>query len=336
MKPKLIVALGFLTIFSLVNIPSVPVPARISTYSLALIPSLFASGVTYWYYESTPEVMCTVLTTSAKSVVGWHSVLSASLVFQITAGYIWQDNLGKHWKDNNDSINCALIPSFSLTPTLGIAMLELQVFRVLFEIYPYRVLALNVDNLAYPLAASVPLISFILQMIIFVYEGMLCDKRHLIYLMKKVSWEMNNENLKVLKLNLKIIISCLICMIEGYIRLRRNWSTIVNAIRSTVSCMRKRNIVAPTTIMQDSTSQQIQENQPEDKNEIGSTVLFMLVFVIVVMVGYVFQEIMNILGIVILDCLMWGLPVYWTISSDQLLAFTKQKYYQLKVKLGYF
>ena len=88
MRPKLIVAIGFLTIFSLINISSVPVPARILTCSFALIPSLFASGVTYWYYESTPEAKYTVLTTSAKYVVGWHAVLSATMVAQLTAGYI--------------------------------------------------------------------------------------------------------------------------------------------------------------------------------------------------------------------------------------------------------
>ena len=238
MKPKLIVVVGFITIFNLINIPSVPVPARLSTYSLALIPSLFASGVTYWYYDSTPEAKYTVLTTLAKSVVGWHSVLSASLVVQVTAGYIWQDNLEKNWKENNYCINCEFIPSFSIVPTLGTAMLEFQVLRLLFEMYPYRVLAWNVDNYAYPLAASVPLISFISQLIIFVYEGML---------MKKLSWEMNNENLKVLKLNLKIIISYLICMIEGYIRLRRNWSTITNAMRSTFSWIWKQKYRNPNS-----------------------------------------------------------------------------------------
>ena len=99
--------------------------------------------------------------------------------------------------------------------------------------------------------------------------------------MKKLSWEINHENMKVLKLNLKLIISFLICMIEGYIRLRRNWSTIKKAMRLPVSWICKLNTVTPNTIGQDSPTQQRQENWPEDKNEIGSTVLCFLVFLII-------------------------------------------------------
>ena len=53
-------------------------------------------------------------------------------------------------------------------------MAEFQIIRALFELFPYRMLSLNHELLALPLAFSVPVIAGSLQIFVYVTQGTIC------------------------------------------------------------------------------------------------------------------------------------------------------------------
>ena len=347
MKPKLIVALGFLVFFSLLNMPVVPVLARIIILTLSLIPSLLASALTYWYYHSTPAERYTVLTTSAKSVVVWHQIVSVTVNAQLAVAYILYGDLEGNTDTDLNNFTCVLIPSISVNPILSTAILEFQVLRALFELYPYRVLGLDLDKVAYPLAVSVPLFAFMAEMFTFVYFGTLCERLHLDVLIKKLSWKISIVNLEFLQLNLKVIATFLSCMIEGFIRIRKNWSKITSNTRSVILWILNRNTVTPTTQGQDlrtpehdsipalDSTQLLADSIPDDKNEIGFFVIFLPIFIIQVLISLIVKVNFN-MSFVVQDCFMFGLPIYWVIATEEIVSFAKLKYHQQALSHGYF
>ena len=159
---KLVIAVGFFALFGLINQPFVPVPVRITVYSLVFPPSMLASAIIYWYYDSTIEVKHTVLTTAAKSVVAWHAVFATSYYGQITTMSFWLTELEDYW-NNTANYTCITILPLCVGPTFFVSLLEFQVIRALFVIYPYEVLALNHDCLTYPMVVSVPTLSGIMM-----------------------------------------------------------------------------------------------------------------------------------------------------------------------------
>ena len=164
-------------LFGLIIIVDPPVPVKILAYSLVYIPSLFASVMLYWFYNSFPESRYTILTTAAKSVVVWHAIFSAAFSFELTVGSIWKTGLEEYMK-NNDNINitCINFPSFLAAPTLAFSLSEFQLLRAIFVIYPYQVLTLDYESLSYPIVLSVPILSGIMLLIIYLYKGGICGK----------------------------------------------------------------------------------------------------------------------------------------------------------------
>ena len=163
MKLKLVLAVGFFALFGFINQPFVPVPVRMTTYSLAYIPSILASGLTYWYYDSTMEVQHTVLTTAAKSVLAWHAILSTTYYGQLTAASFWSTELVEYGNNNGNQTCVTFLRLSVVGPNLLVSIFEFQVIRGLFVFSPYEVLAFNHDLLAYPLVASVPTVSGMLK-----------------------------------------------------------------------------------------------------------------------------------------------------------------------------
>ena len=155
MKLKIVIALGFFALFGLINQPFIPVPVRITAYSIVYPPSLLASGVIYWYYDSTMEAKHTVLTTAAKSIVAWHGIFSTTYYGQLFSMSFWSLD---YW-NNTANYSCITIVPLFTGPTFLVSLVEFQVIRALFVFYPYVVLALNHDRLAFPLVASVPTVS---------------------------------------------------------------------------------------------------------------------------------------------------------------------------------
>ena len=78
---KITIAVYFFVLLGLIIIVDTPVPVRrILAYSLLYIPSLFASVMVYWFYDSFPERRYTILTSAAKFVVVWHMIFLQQLV----------------------------------------------------------------------------------------------------------------------------------------------------------------------------------------------------------------------------------------------------------------
>ena len=76
---KITIAVYFFVLLGLIIIVDTPVPVRILAYSLLYIPSLFASVMLYWFYDSFPEHRYTILTSAAKFVVVWHMIFSTAV-----------------------------------------------------------------------------------------------------------------------------------------------------------------------------------------------------------------------------------------------------------------
>ncbi len=76
------------------------------------------------------------------------------------------------WETDGQAM-CNLTP-WLVAPSLACAVLQFQILRVLFVLFPYQVLALG-ENLAYTLALSVPGITWTAQFIILWWTGTLCD-----------------------------------------------------------------------------------------------------------------------------------------------------------------
>ena len=93
---------------------------------------------------------------------------------QLTIASIWSTDLEKHW-NNNVNQTCGTMIGFSTGVTFIFSLVEFQVIRTLFVFFPYEVLALNHDKLAYPLVASVPTVSGFLLMITYLNSGGLCE-----------------------------------------------------------------------------------------------------------------------------------------------------------------
>ena len=233
MKSKFVIALGYFALFSLMNQPFMPVPIRVTTYSLAYLPSAMASGLTYWYYDNTMEAKHTVLTTAAKSVFAWHALLSTTYYGQLTAASFWSTELEEYWNNNGNQTCVEMLP-VSLMPTVVFSILEFQVLRGLFLLYPYGFLNLNHDRLAYPLVASVPIASGFILLITYFEKGGLCIKHLLDLTLKKLDMDLNQENFMFTNLNPVPLFTLLILIIEALMRLAKNWRVITETIKYTV------------------------------------------------------------------------------------------------------
>ena len=62
--------------FVMINLPGVPMPIKIVTYTLSLATSIFSSSLAFYFFNSVPGAQYTLLTSSAKSVFGWHMINS--------------------------------------------------------------------------------------------------------------------------------------------------------------------------------------------------------------------------------------------------------------------
>lgn len=244
MKFKLVIALSFIAISGMVNLPFVPAPVRIIHLSLANIPSMLASGVSFWYYHNFPEAKYTVLTTAAKSVVVWHTVVSLTVYFDISTYHIFWNELEADLSVNASRTSICPVTSILVSNTIFTsAVLEFQVLRTWFEMNPFQVIALNHDLLAYPLVALVPIISGLYLLAFYLKGVALCNKTLLKGLGHKVNVNIVQENFDFPDLDPRIIQIMLVVTLELFIRIRRNWNTIVQ------TCLVRRNTVAVVHII---------------------------------------------------------------------------------------
>ena len=340
MKLKLVIAVGFFALFGLMNQPFIPVPVRMTTYALALIPSAVASGLTFWYYDSTMEAKHTVLTTAAKSAVGWHATASTTYYGQLTIASIWSTDLEEYW-NNNGNQTCGTIIGFSVGPTFIVSLFEFQVIRALFVFFPYEVLALNHDSLAYPLVASVPTLSGIMLMINYWNSGGICDPIFLNNIFEKMDIVVNAENFLFSSVDLASLFNMAILVLEVCILLKNNWKVIKVTVMYTVCWWKRRNAVFPSDGQPSSSTDQSSSEIPQitthlKQYKVGPFVLLTFCFLFLQVLLLLQNCKMIAANQVIQDIALLGLPIYWVISSDGICDFIKLKYSQLMYRLGYF
>ena len=332
MKLKLVIALIFFVLFSLINQPVVPVPVMMTTYFLAYLPSMLATGMTFWYYDSTMETKYTVLTTAAKSVIAWHATFSTIYYGQLTVISFWSTEYQEYW-NNNSNHTCVSILPLSIGPTFLLSILEFQILRALFVFYPYEVLAFNHDRLAYPLVASVPTISVVLLLIIFLNNGGLCNVNFLEQLTLKLGMSVNNENFIFNNLNLLVLFHILILLVEAIIRLRNNWKVIIETVRNIACWWRRSNTVHP--FIDQPSMENLLLNTYLNQYKVGPTMLLIICIIFLKVLSLWKYNVVDF-SQAFLDCSFLGLPVYWVVSSDEISEFVKLKYNQLKYRFGYF
>ena len=328
MKLKFVIGLGLIVLFGLMNQPFMPVTARITTYSLAYLPSILASGLTYWYYDSTMEARHTVLTTATKSVFAWHATFSTTYYGQLIAASFWSTELEEYW-NNNSNQTCVEYLSVSVAPTFILSVVEFQVLRAIFLLYPYEVLNFNHDRLAYPLVASVPTLSGILLLITYFDSGGLCFQPHLDLTFKKLDMVIDQENFIFSNLNLIPLFSLLILIVEACICLANNWKVIKETIIFTTCWWKRRHVVH-------SSSQPLQLVTYVNLYKGGPFLFAALLTGFLQILRWLMSYKAKMINQVFFDCAMLGLPIYWVISSDDICDFTKLKCSQQKYRLGYY
>ena len=334
MKLKLVLAVVFFVLFGFMNQPFVPVPVRMTTNSLVYLPSILASGLTYWYFDSIMEAKRTILTTAAKSVVGLYATQITVYYGQLITASMWSSELEEYW-NNNDNHTCGTFIHISVIgPNLLVSITEFQVIRALFVFFPYQVLDLNHDFLAYPLVVSVPLVAGILQMITYIYSGTVCNQVILEELASKLDIKLNFENFVFPEVDFFYLFHFLILLAEACIQMKNNWKDFTETVMYTVCWCKRKNAVHTSPI------------QPSAENllgasylnlyKVGSFLLVILCFLFIQLLNKTLNYNMISASQVIADCLLLGLPIYWVISSNDISDFTKLKYNQLKYSLGYF
>ncbi len=320
----------------------------------------FILGSIFEYYSSTPMMQYTLLTSAAKSVVAWHMFYTASTYGYVLYSSFFLKNLKESWEENGN-ITCYQNPAglkLNLYPVT--AILEVQLLRVAFEMFPYRFLALSHDKLAYPMAWSVPLFAICLKIFTFKKKGTLCSLGPVMILCYKLNLDISNTNTFLVDNNIDNMIYSIIVMIEAIIRLcrvckKKKWKyrnkvDVVNIPRNQAS--RKAWVEPKITLAEKETTKghinidQLKNNENEPAAErvttkhlkatmIGPFVpmfffgLFLWIIVNFIVVQYNLSSVYT-------DCMLLGLPFYWVISSQEIKFHLKLKISQFKVKLGYF
>ena len=74
MKLKFLVFVSVIVILSIINIPGIPVPVRLTIYGMLFTASTASSATAFYFFHSIPETQYSLLVSSSKSVIVWHSI----------------------------------------------------------------------------------------------------------------------------------------------------------------------------------------------------------------------------------------------------------------------
>ena len=113
------------------------------------------------------------------------------------------------------------------------ALAQFQLFRFTFKYLPQQFLSFNHEAWAYPFAASVPATAFILQILIFFYNGTICDQLPLEYYLKKLNLQTESTPL-VTRFQVTTLMLMFIVLLEILIQIKKQ-------LKSLKSWIRKRN-----------------------------------------------------------------------------------------------
>ncbi len=319
MESKRFVALGFILLFCLVNIPGTILPVRIACYTLVIIPSCFASCLIFSYYYNIPQAQHSLMTTGALSVVTWHWLVSASTFLYLIVCTIFWDEVRQKFQTDGQTM-CSLTPSVVL-PYFSSSVFWFQVLRMWFMIRPYQVL--NNEHLAIPFTIFLPLFAItILQFMVYSLSGTFCEINLTKQFLFKLNIEVDIENLHFIPIKYFVVISAVFLTPTLFLQVKKPIQKLLN-----------RNQIVPH-----GTAMSEQHSELSISKEIGMLiVVYIFVFImnisILVYGSTIFHQYTTS---VLLDFLLFGLPFYWVVASPDIIQYLKLKFNQIKLSLGYF
>ena len=138
---------------------------------MTFIPSLISSFLIFWFYLNIPDDRKSLLTTGAKSVIAWHTLVSVIIFLYFAASSILSEEVIALW-DEDSQLMCNLTPLITL-PYFATAVCEFHLLRVWFALTPNQVLAW--DSFTYPSVLSIPLVTATVQSCVIWSTGTYCE-----------------------------------------------------------------------------------------------------------------------------------------------------------------
>ena len=192
-------------------------------------------------------------------------------------------------------------------------------------IYPYQVL--NNEHLATPFTIFLPLFTLTVQVIIYSLSGTYCELNLTKQYLFKLNIEVDIENLHFRHIYYFVVISAVFLIPELFLRVKKLIQKLLN-----------RNQIVPqgTANMSDQNLELAQIS--EISQELG--LLFFayacvcIIYISILAYGStVFHQYTTS---VLLDFVLFGLPVYWVVASPDIIQYLKLKFNQIKQNLGHF
>ena len=247
MNLKYITLITSFAVFGIVLLPGVPIPVRMTITTVMYIPSIFASGSSFYYYHKIPESRYSLLTTSAKSVVAYHMITSTSIYVRDML-MLLSESYKQSWETIPNE-KCSWDVSM-VTPTFmfgGIA--QLQSFRLFMVVSPERFLEMDHSFWAYPITATVPITVCLFLTIAYVYHYSICDQMNVNILLQKFNLNIESENIMFKTVDIRGVFCLMVLGIEILIRIYENWGILTKRLKILKTCCT--NAVAPCNLTVD-------------------------------------------------------------------------------------
>ena len=279
---------------------------------MTFIPSLISSFLIFWFYLNIPDDRKSLLTTGAKSVIAWHTLVSVIIFLYFAASSILSEEVKALW-DEDSQLMCSLTPFIAL-PYFATAVCEFHLLRVWFALTPYQVLAW--DSFTYPSVLSIPLVTATVQSCVIWSTGTYCEINITKQYLFKLNMKLDVSDLRIISFPIGIIPGLLMLGSELFLRLHK-W------------CRRLkfRNRVATSNSVIDNEVTQISN----DSYDLGTLVLvFTLVFILSIsIIVYGATPLQLYVTCVLFDFVFFGMPLYWLFASPDIINFSKFKFNQL-------
>jgi hypothetical protein len=246
MKFNIIITAISFTAFGLLQLQEVPPAVRMAGITVAYLPSTASAGLCFFYFQKIPDSRYSLLTTAAKSVVGYHILMSTGFYIREFAMAFFSSTM-KESLEMSPNITCHYDLTLLLPPLGTAAIAQLQVLRYIMTIMPQTFLELDHSLLAYPLVASVPITTGAVMFLIYYLSGSLCDRFGVRMLIHTLNLNVDVDNMLFAVPDPKAVFFSISVLIEGLIRIYKSWETIKGALKSVTKCCVNNDIVPVET-----------------------------------------------------------------------------------------
>ena len=246
MKVSTVITVISFTVFGVLILSALHPAVRMVGITVAYIPSIASSGLCFYYFHKIPDSRYSLLTTSAKSNVGYHILLAT--VYYIRELAFFSTTLKDSWEISPNE-TCFWDLSMYLLPLATAATAQLQVLRCFMTVMPLTFIELDHGFLAYPLVASVPLTTVAVMFMIYSFNGSLCDRLGVVMLKQRLNLDIDIDNILFATVDTKKIFLGISLLLEGLIRIYMNWKNIKRSVKSVIRCCVNNAVVPITTMM---------------------------------------------------------------------------------------